>query len=88
MCACRQPRILTDADGSVRVNGLRAESFDCAAHLLQALRTAAASRETSATARNDASSRSHAFYRLHLRRASSSEMGLLTFVDLAGVTRL
>lgn len=75
--------VLTDADGVAHVSGLHAESVASAGELLAALQTTAQRRETLTTARNDASSRSHAFYRLRFQREGEQD-GCITFVDLAG----
>ena len=85
-CRCREPKVLTDATGTVQVTGLRSESVASAAALLAALQRTAERRQTRATARNDVSSRSHAFYRLCFARGGGHE-GCITFVDLAGAIR-
>ena len=79
--------LMTDQSGSVHVVPSAEVPLVSAAGLLALLEYSAAVRATAATGVHDASSRSHAMYTLHLRKAAAAggaAEGSLTLCDLAG----
>mmetsp|Transcript_59963 Transcript_59963/g.111186 ORF Transcript_59963/g.111186 Transcript_59963/m.111186 type:complete len:662 (-) Transcript_59963:160-2145(-) len=80
-------KCLTGADGQVHVRG--AVSRECASQeeLSEAIAIAMAWRSSESTERNQASSRSHAIFELHLSQEADGEGGVFRIIDLAGSER-
>lgn len=76
-----------DAAGTVQVSATSVEIKSGQA-LLEVVTFAGSQRMSCSTLKNEASSRSHAFYRILMRPSGSNQrQGSLTFVDLAGSER-
>eukprot|EP00088_Acartia_fossae_P062825 TRINITY_DN7613_c0_g1_i3.p1 TRINITY_DN7613_c0_g1~~TRINITY_DN7613_c0_g1_i3.p1 ORF type:complete len:671 (-),score=211.19 TRINITY_DN7613_c0_g1_i3:64-2076(-) len=78
--------ILEDKFGKVQVKGAEEKQLTSAQHLQQLVMTAANHRRTTATFKNDTSSRSHAVYKIRIENEAykSAEDGILFVIDLAG----
>eukprot|EP00208_Stichococcus_sp_RCC1054_P004971 CAMPEP_0206148316 /NCGR_PEP_ID=MMETSP1473-20131121/36278_1 /ASSEMBLY_ACC=CAM_ASM_001109 /TAXON_ID=1461547 /ORGANISM="Stichococcus sp, Strain RCC1054" /LENGTH=368 /DNA_ID=CAMNT_0053545611 /DNA_START=144 /DNA_END=1246 /DNA_ORIENTATION=- len=75
-----------DSSGTVQVSATSVEVKSGQA-LLEVVNFAGSQRMSCATLKNEASSRSHAFYRLIMKPLAGGRPGSLTFVDLAGSER-
>lgn len=84
---CRsRPVLRTDASGQVHVCNISSVDLASPSDLLRALEQATSRRQTHETTRNDASSRSHAFYWIRFSLSARPD-GKLTLIDLAGSER-
>ncbi|CEH12287.1 Kinesin-like protein [Ceraceosorus bombacis] len=85
----KKVKIVQDADGRSLFEGANAPAVADQPALEAALHTAWSSRRTGATEWNEASSRSHAIFRLTIRNASdpNATPGVVQLVDLAGSER-
>ncbi|KAI8918677.1 P-loop containing nucleoside triphosphate hydrolase protein [Powellomyces hirtus] len=78
--------LMEDSTGSINIKGVQEISVHSAEEIQELLERAAECRKTSATMKNDTSSRSHAITRFRAvnKAVPSAEDGILHLVDLAG----
>eukprot|EP00449_Zooxanthella_nutricula_P041071 CAMPEP_0198591762 /NCGR_PEP_ID=MMETSP1462-20131121/137290_1 /TAXON_ID=1333877 /ORGANISM="Brandtodinium nutriculum, Strain RCC3387" /LENGTH=231 /DNA_ID=CAMNT_0044323329 /DNA_START=1 /DNA_END=692 /DNA_ORIENTATION=+ len=85
--AAKELKVMEDKEHRTHVLGATARAAGSPDELLELMRSAQAHRATRATQVNDASSRSHAVYRIYLGAAAGPGRPVLTLVDCAGSER-